>query len=134
MKDKRKNIAQSVLDRLQTFADHEGLNYNNVQIRYVLERLLYRLSVSSQRDCFALKGGMLFAIWMENPFRMTIDIDLLGFGNSRADALQDAFRIIMDTPVADDGVVFDMPPAIAAASGERFARKWKSIDRLWTEL
>ena len=50
---------------------------------------------------------MLFAIWMTDPFRMTMDVGLLGFGNFRANALQDAFRTIMDTPVVDDGVIFD---------------------------
>ena len=94
-------------DRLLTLATREHLNYNHVLIRYVLERLLYRLSVSSQRDDFALKGGMLSAIWMTDPFRMTMDVDLLGLGNFRANALQDAFCTIMDTPVVDDGVIFD---------------------------
>ncbi|MCY4034855.1 MAG: nucleotidyl transferase AbiEii/AbiGii toxin family protein [Hyphomicrobiales bacterium] len=108
MKDRHKNIAQSVRDRLRTLANRKHLSYNHVLIRYVLERLLYRLSESPQQNNFALKGGMLLAIWMTDPFRMTMDIDLLGYGNSRADELQEAFRNIMDTPVANDGVVFDI--------------------------
>lgn len=63
MKDKRKNVAQSVRDRLRTVTVRLRLDYNLVLTRYVLERLLYRLSVSSQRDRFALKGSMLFAVW-----------------------------------------------------------------------
>jgi hypothetical protein len=31
--------------------------------RYVLERLLYRLSVSKYRDRFILKGALLLSVW-----------------------------------------------------------------------
>lgn len=58
MKDKRKNVAQSVRDRLRTVTVRLRLDYNLVLTRYVLERLLYRLSVSSQRDRFVLKGAI----------------------------------------------------------------------------
>lgn len=108
MKDKRKNVAQSVRDRLRTVTVRRRLDYNLVLTRYVLERLLYRLSVSSQRDRFVLKGAMLFAVWTTDIIRPTQDLDLLGFGDSDVDALRDAFRDIMGTPVADDGVVFDL--------------------------
>lgn len=108
MKDKRKNVAQSVRDRLRTVTVRLRLDYNLVLTRYALERLLYRLSVSSQRDRFALKGAMLFVVWTTDIIRPTQDLDLLGFGDSDVDALRDAFRDIMGTTVADDGVVFDL--------------------------
>ena len=69
MKDKRKNVAQSVRDRLRTVTVRRRLDYNLVLTHYVLERLLYRLSVSSQRDRFALKGAMLFAVWTTDIIR-----------------------------------------------------------------
>ena len=79
----------------------------------MLERLLYRLSVSSQRDRFALKGAMLFAVRTTDSIRLVRGLDLPGFGDSGVDALRDAFRDIMGTPVADDEMVLE-----AALNGE----------------
>ncbi len=50
-------------------------------MRYAIERLLYRLSVSAHVDDFVLKGATLFAIWMGSPHRATKDLDLLGLGS-----------------------------------------------------
>ncbi len=108
MKAKGKNVAQSVRDQLRTVSVRLRAAYNLVLTRYVLERLLYRLSMSSQRDRFALKGAMLFVVWTKDIIRPTQDLDLLGFGDSDVDALRDAFRDIMGTPVSDDGVIFDL--------------------------
>ncbi len=108
MKNKCKNVAQSVRDRLRTVTVRLRLNYNLVLTRYALERLLYRLSVSPQRNRFALKGAMLFVVWTADIIRPTQDLDLLGFGDSDVDGLRDAFRDIMGTPVANDGVAFDL--------------------------
>ena len=46
-----------------------------------VERFLFRLSISDQRERFVLKGAMLFAIWHDDPFRPTRDLDLLGHGD-----------------------------------------------------
>ena len=75
--------------------------------RYALERLLHRLSLSPHRDSFVLKGAMLLATWIDEPNRVTRDVDLLGFGDSAADALLLAFREIMAIE-AEDGVKFDI--------------------------
>jgi len=107
MKDKSKNIAQSVRDRLKTTALRLKLDYNLILIRYVLERLLFRLSASRHRDRFALKGAMLFVAWTEDVIRPTRDLDLLGFGDSEIEEICSAFADILGTEVPDDGVVFD---------------------------
>ncbi len=67
-----------MLDRART----ERSDFQILLIRYALERLLYRLSVSEHRDRFILKGAMLFVTWVTNPFRPTRDLDLLGHGDS----------------------------------------------------
>lgn len=108
MKDKPKNIAQSVRDRLKAAVPRLRLDYNLILIRYVLERLLFRLSVSQHKDRFALKGAMLFAIWTEDVIRPTRDIDLLGFGDSEIEKIRGAFADILETEVPDDDVVFDV--------------------------
>jgi hypothetical protein len=68
--------------------------------------LLYRLSQSSIRERFILKGAMLFAIWSDEPFRSTGDLDLLGYGTNDPADLQSAFAGICRQQVPDDGLVF----------------------------
>ncbi|MGZ2375944.1 hypothetical protein ACVI3U_003910 [Sinorhizobium medicae] len=61
---------------------------------------------------------MLFVTWVGDPFRPTRDLDLLGHGDSGAEAIADTFRAICVQPVADDGVTFDAAALIAAAIRE----------------
>ncbi len=73
---------------------------------YALERLLYRLSQSSFRDQFILKGAMLFQVWTDTPHRPTRDLDLLGRGDPSLEHCQEVFREICRVPVDDDGLIF----------------------------
>lgn len=107
MTDKPVNIAASVRDRLRHIARKGGSDTELLLMRYVLERLLYRLSLSPFRDEFVLKGAMLQALWMENPFRNTRDLDLYARGDEDAGRVFEAFRAILAMEVPDDGVVFD---------------------------
>ena len=100
------NMAASVMDRLRTTAKKRGQPFDLLLTRYVLERLLYRLSTTAYRDRFVLKGALLMTTWFESPFRPTRDLDLLGFGDSASDALLAIFREICAIPI-DDGVEFD---------------------------
>jgi len=102
-----RNMGASVRARLLDRARAERSDFQILLTRYALERLLYRLSVSAHRDRFILKGAMLFATWVADPFRPTRDLDLLGFGDSGAETIADTFRLICAEPVVDDGVVFD---------------------------
>jgi predicted nucleotidyltransferase component of viral defense system len=99
MKDKPKNVAQSVRDRLKAAAPRLKLDYNLILVRYVLERLLFRLSASRHKDRFALKGAMLFVAWTEDVIRPTRDLDLLGFGDSEIEEIRGAFADILGTQV-----------------------------------
>ena len=82
--------------------------------RYALERFLYRLSISDQCERFVLKGAMLFAIWQDDPFRPTRDLDLLGHGNPDPATVAASIRSICSVEVPDDGVVFDVAGIEAA--------------------
>ena len=53
------NRAASIKDRLLNLARRDGRVFEIMLVRYALERLLYRLSVSEHRDRFILKGVML---------------------------------------------------------------------------
>jgi hypothetical protein len=88
------------------------VDYQLLLTRYGLERFLYRLSVSRERDNFLLKGALLFDLWYDVPLRPTRDIDLLGFGLAEIPLLVAAFEGVCAIEV-DDGVAFD-PASIRA--------------------
>jgi hypothetical protein len=54
------NVAHSVKTRLLQRAHREAEDFNSLLIRYVIERLLYRLGESEHVHDFVLKGAMLF--------------------------------------------------------------------------
>jgi hypothetical protein len=113
-----RNIGASVRAKLLDRARTDKIDFQILLTRYALERLLYRLSVSDHRDRFILKGAMLFATWVEVPFRPTRDLDLLGHGDRDVQSIAATFRSICATPVADDGVTFDGAALQAAAIRE----------------
>lgn len=100
------NLAASVRARLLNIAKAENTDFNQILVRYALERFLYRLCKSAHADRFVLKGAMLFNLWYDMPHRPTRDADLLGFGPSDLDSIGHTFRDIA-LVVADDGIVFD---------------------------
>ena len=95
----------SVRARLLNQAKAANIEFGLMLTRFALERLLYRLSVSSHRDQFVLKGALLFDLWFDQPHRPTRDADLLGFGAADLSVLEATFREIREIPVAD-GIVF----------------------------
>lgn len=101
------NIAKSVKDRLLNIARREGRVFDLVLVRFALERLLYRLSVTEHRDRFILKGGMLVTVWIDDDNRVTRDADFLGHGDPDPERLIADFRQIM-AGEGDDGLVFDL--------------------------
>lgn len=101
-----KDLAASVRARLLNRARAEGTDFNQLLVRYALERLLYRLSVSAHADQFLLKGALLFNLWYDMPHRPTRDADLLGFGASDLLSLGQVLRDIASVHV-EDGITFD---------------------------
>lgn len=100
------NLTASVRARLLNIAKREGADFNQVLVRFALERFLYRMSQSRHADCFLLKGALLFNLWYDMPHRPTRDADLLGFGSSDLDSIKDVFREIASIKV-EDGITFD---------------------------
>lgn len=107
-----KDIAVSVRARLLNLAKAQAVDFNQVLVRFALERLLYRLSQSAHADRFLLKGALLFTLWYDMPHRPTRDADLLGFGPSDLESIAQTFRDIAGIAV-DDGMVFD-PASVTA--------------------
>lgn len=118
-----KNVAISVRDRLVARARSRRENAQLLMTRYVIERLLYRLSRSPHRDRFILKGAMLFSLWADAPYRATGDLDLLGAGENAPDTLASIFQEILAVEVEDDGILFrpDTLRAAAARAEDEYA-------------
>jgi predicted nucleotidyltransferase component of viral defense system len=101
-----KDLAASVRARLLNIAKAQGADFNQVLVRFALERILYRLSQSAHADHFLLKGALLFTLWYDMPHRTTRDADLLGFGPSDLESIAQTFRDIASVEV-EDGITFD---------------------------
>lgn len=105
----RKNIAMSVRDRLLNIRNSEsGIQYMQVLLRYIQERMLYRLSISRYRDNFCLKGSALLFAYEKFKARPTKDIDFLGERISRdKENIKRAFSEICSIECPEDGLTFD---------------------------
>jgi hypothetical protein len=101
-----KGLAASVRARLLNIAKAQGADFNQVLVRFALERILYRLSQSAYAEQFLLKGALLFTLWYDTPHRTTRDVDLLGFGASDLESIAQTFREIASVEGAD-GITFD---------------------------
>jgi len=93
MREPVRNMGASVRGRLLNIARERNQPFELVLTRYVLERLLYRLTTTQHRDRFVLKGAMLLTAWFNNPSRPTRDVDLLGLGDSDPEAMLPRDRI-----------------------------------------
>lgn len=101
-----RNLAASIRQRLLQLARARREEFQLTLTRYGLERTLYRLGRSAQRDQFILKGALLFSLWSDDFYRPTRDLDLLGHGSSDIPRLEQLFCEIIATPVEDDGLVY----------------------------
>lgn len=105
--DELTNIPESVRQRLKNIAKSTGENPQVVLIRYVSERLMYRLSISRYREDFVLKGAWLFYLWRMSR-RSTRDVDLLASVNNAVENVEAIFAEVIEEEVPhDDGLAFD---------------------------
>lgn len=97
-----------MFQRLRNLARERGEDVNALLAQYAVERLLYRISRSSQSDRFVLKGAMLFRAWTGSLHRPTQDVDLLGYGNPEPDRIAESFAAILrEVTDESDGLVFN---------------------------
>lgn len=106
-REKPRNLAASVRQRLFNLAQERREDFGLVLTRYGLERFLYRLAQSQYRDQFILKGALLFELWTHRPYRPTRDLDLEGQGENSIARIKRIFTKIMSQAVEDDGLIFD---------------------------
>lgn len=129
------NMAASVHRRLLDLIRATGVDPNDTFLRFSLERLLYRLAVSTHASSFMLKGATLFVVWEEDPHRATRDVNLLGLGDHSAERIGTVFADICRQAVPDDGMVFD-PASVAVSDiseGQRYqGKRVRLVARLGT--
>lgn len=91
---RERNVAASVRARLLNLARETNQDFNLVLTRFAIERLLYRVSISTHSSQFLLKGALLFDLWFDIPHRPTRVIDFLGFGSSELPHIENTFKEI----------------------------------------
>lgn len=102
-----KNYGLSVRDKLRAYQT-DKVTYQQVLIRYLHERLLYRLSVSKYNQRFFLKGGALMFAHERFAARPTVDIDFMGDRISNdMENIRRTFMEICAIEYPEDGVTFD---------------------------
>jgi predicted nucleotidyltransferase component of viral defense system len=67
--------SQQLKDLIKNMTKETGINPQILITKYMIERLLERLSVSKYKDRFILKGGMLISSIIGYDLRSTMDVD-----------------------------------------------------------
>lgn len=100
--------AMGLKARIRTIAQQKGISAQSVLQSYMFERFLVRLSESSYKDNFILKGGLLVAAVVGIQQRSTMDMDI-SIKNYPLDEhnLGNAVSEICSI-VIDDGVIFQL--------------------------
>ena len=119
------NLAASVRERLLRLNHARGAEFQNTLTNYALERWLYRMTQSAQRDRFVLKGAMLFSLWSAEPHRATQDLDLLGYGQNTIPEMEAIFREICTVVCEPDGL--QMLPQSVKGSVIREDRRYEGV-------
>lgn len=107
MNKEKKNLAESVLQRLKNHAKSTRRRTDELLRYYAIERFLYRLSLSQHSDKFFLKGGLMLKAWAISNHRATLDIDLLGKTNNSIQNLKEIINDISRNEVVADGIYYE---------------------------
>lgn len=101
-----RNLAASVRDRLLQRARELEEPFQYVLMRYGLERLMYRLSLSEHARRFTVKGALLFLVWTREAYRSTKDLDLMTKNVPAPEELAAVFQQLCHLAVEADGLLF----------------------------
>jgi len=67
--------SQQLKDLIKNMTKETGINPQILITKYMIERLLERISISKYKDRFVLKGGMLISSLIGYELRSTMDVD-----------------------------------------------------------
>ncbi|MFI5333805.1 MAG: nucleotidyl transferase AbiEii/AbiGii toxin family protein [Chlamydiales bacterium] len=116
MKIEKKNLPESVYKRLKNIALAKNRPTQEVLRYYAMERFLYRLSVSTHKQSFFLKGGLMLMVWDPATHRATVDIDLLTKADNSIENISQILKEICSHPVLQDGIQFNSTDLILTES------------------
>jgi len=109
MTKENKDYGKSVKAKLLNLSKEEKIPYQLLLVRYVQERLLYRLAQSKYKNRFYLKGGALLYAHEQFKARPTLDIDFLGNNiNNDKQIVKEAFSEICGILCEKDGIHFQV--------------------------
>ena len=97
----------SIKQKLLNHARKTGLDFNALLIRFAMERLLFRLSISPYSEQFYLKGAMLFVLWENSAHCPTKDLDLLFIPEHDSEQLVETFQQIAAISNIHDGILIN---------------------------
>jgi len=107
------NLPASVKQRLLNISREKSIEFNVLITRYALERFLYRISISTYKRRFVLKGALLFWAWEADLHRTTLDADFLDLESPSLEGLTSTFQTICATKTDPDGLHF-LPQSVLA--------------------
>ena len=100
------HTSRQIKDLVRNLAASSGVEAHVLIRRYMMERLLERISLSPYRDCFILKGGMLVSSLVGVEMRSTMDMDTTVKGLSLTAAEMERVLGEILSISLDDGVSF----------------------------
>jgi hypothetical protein len=109
-----------VREKLRNVARERNVDFGLILVKYGLERILYRLSRSSHRDVFILKGALLFELWTDQRYRPTRDADFLARGDNSPDRFAQIFCELCAVELGPDGLLTCLPVLQTRAGGLSF--------------
>lgn len=118
-RQKLRNVAASVRQRLLNKARASGRPFNELLQYFAMERFLFRLSRSPHADRFILKGALMLATWKVSLTRPTKDIDLLGQVANDVERIVAVVKEVCRQDVEPDGLDFNRKSVV----GERIAEE-----------
>lgn len=102
-----RDLAATIQSKLKTKARSLGVAPNAVYSYWAMERFLNRLSRTSHRRGFVLKGAMLFAAWEGNWRRSTADVDLESLDDLWRGRIAEMVSVAaIEDPTEPDGIEF----------------------------
>ena len=100
--------ARQLKDLIRNLSKKNAADAQILMRNYMMERFLERISLSSYRDKFILKGGMLVAAMVGLDARSTMDLDATVKGaNLSVEDVENMMAEIIAVPI-DDGVTFQV--------------------------
>jgi len=102
------DVAASIKARLLNQAKAHGEEFERTLTRFAAERLIFRLGESAARDRCILKGASLLAVWLQDPYRSTRDVDVLASGPTDDAAIRSLVAEICAVACPEDALRFDL--------------------------